>query len=70
MERKNMTVLKHYIIKEKIGHGAFGEIYLAINKEDNSEVALKIENSMNKRSQLLYESKIIMDLAKTKKIGE
>ena len=46
--------LNHYLIKEKIGHGAFGEIYLAINQEDHSEVALKIENAMSKRSQLLY----------------
>ena len=31
-ERKNNIVLNHYIIKEKIGHGAFGDIYLAINQ--------------------------------------
>ena len=53
-ERKKNIVLNHYQIKEKIGHGAFGEIYLAINQEDHSEVALKIENAMSKRSQLLY----------------
>ena len=69
-DRKNTIVLNHYLIKEKIGQGAFGDIYLAINQDDHSEVALKIENAMSKRSQLLYESKFITDLAKTKKIGE
>lgn len=63
-------VLKNYVIKKKLGEGAFGEIFLATNIIDNSEVALKIENALSKRSQLLYESKFISELIKTKKVGE
>lgn len=33
---KKKIVLKHYLMKRKIGEGAFGEIYLAINTNDNS----------------------------------
>lgn len=69
-EKARKIVLKHYLIKKKLGEGAFGEIYLAININDNSEVALKIENALSKRSQLLYESKFITELIKTKKLGE
>jgi hypothetical protein len=43
---------------------------LATNIIDNSDVALKIESALSKRSQLLYESKFISELIKTKKIGE
>lgn len=35
-------VLKNYVIKKKLGEGAFGEIFLATNINDNSDVALKI----------------------------
>lgn len=55
---------------KKLGEGAFGEIYLGRNVKDGSEVALKIESASVKRSQLLLESKFIIDLAKSKEIGE
>lgn len=35
-------VLKHYMIKKKLGEGAFGQIFLAQNTKDGSDVALKI----------------------------
>ena len=43
---------------------------MATNIIDISDVALKIESALSKRSQLLYESKFISELIKTKKIGE
>ena len=69
-EKKKKIILSHYLVKEKLGEGAFGEIYLATYLKDNSEVALKIENALSKRSQLLYESKFITELIKSKKLGE
>jgi serine/threonine protein kinase len=41
-DKDKKKVLKHYLIKKKLGEGAFGEIYLATNTIDNSEVALKV----------------------------
>lgn len=67
---KPRRVLGYYEIVKKLGEGAFGEIYLGRNVKDGSEVALKIESASVKRSQLLLESKFIIDLAKSKEIGE
>lgn len=67
---KSKKVLGYYEIVKKLGEGAFGQIYLARNSRDGSEVALKIESASVKRSQLLFESKFIIDLAKSKEIGE
>ena len=63
-------VLNYYEIVKKLGEGAFGEIYLGRNIKDGSEVALKVESAGVKRSQLLLESKFIIDLAKSKDIGQ
>jgi serine/threonine protein kinase len=41
-DKKEKIVQKYYRIVKKLGEGAFGEIYLATNTLDNSEVALKI----------------------------
>ena len=35
-KEKKKIVLKHYLMKKKLGEGAFGEIYLATNINDNS----------------------------------
>lgn len=69
ISEKPRRVLGYYEIVKKLGEGAFGEIYLGRNVKDGSEVALKIESASVKRSQLLLESKFIIDLAKSKEIG-
>ena len=37
-------VAQHYLIKKKLGEGAFGKIYLAKNEKDNKEYAVKLES--------------------------
>ena len=46
---------------QRIGSGAFGEIFLGINKR-NEKVALKIQKSTSKNPQLYYEYKILQIL--------
>lgn len=46
------------VMGQKIGSGAFGEIYIGVNK-NNERVALKIEKGNNKNPQLYYEFKIL-----------
>jgi|JI6StandDraft_1071083.scaffolds.fasta_scaffold35685_1 serine/threonine protein kinase len=36
-----ITVAKVYQLKRKLGAGAFGEIFLALNLKTNAEVAVK-----------------------------
>lgn len=43
----------------KIGSGSFGEIYQAINTENNEEFAVKLEKVTNRCQQLIYESKLL-----------
>lgn len=69
-KEKGKIVQKYYQIVKKLGEGAFGEIYLATNTLDNSIVAIKIESVLSKRSQLVNESRFIIDLIKTKKFDE
>lgn len=47
-----------YRLVKKIGSGAFGNIYLAINMANGEEVAAKLEHIDSPYPQLLYESKI------------
>lgn len=48
-----------YRLGRKIGHGSFGDIYLAINIQNNEEVAVKLEKVRSSHPQLLYESRVI-----------
>lgn len=41
-DSKKKIMFGTYQIRKKLGEGAFGEIYLANNINDNSEYALKI----------------------------
>lgn len=41
-----------------IGKGAFGDVFLGLNTENNENVAIKLENPSVKHSQLQYESRI------------
>jgi serine/threonine protein kinase len=49
-----ITVAKTYQLKKKLGAGAFGEIFLALNLKNNTEVAVKCESSTLKTPQLYY----------------
>ena len=48
--------------RQKLGSGAFGEIYLGMNIKLNQEVAIKLESTKSKSPQLFYESKLYMAL--------
>jgi casein kinase 1 len=48
-------------VGQKLGSGAFGEIYMAFNKR-NEKFAIKIEKTTSKNPQLYYESKILQIL--------
>jgi len=54
----------HYImyINKKLGHGAFGEIYLGLNQKTAQEVAVKLEIKSSKHPQLHHETRILKDL--------
>lgn len=52
---------EYTVMGQKIGSGAFGQIYLGVNKR-NEKVALKIQKSTCKNPQLYYEYKILQIL--------
>ena len=54
----DLRVGNRWKLNKKIGSGAFGEIYLATDVGTNQEVAVKLEKSMTKHPQLLYETKL------------
>ena len=53
-----MNIGKNFKITKKLGSGAFGEIYQALNVKNNLEVALKLEPTNTKSPQLFYETNI------------
>ena len=55
---KRLNISKRFKLIKKLGTGAFGEIYHAINLKNSLEVALKLEPSSSKHPQLLYETNI------------
>lgn len=50
---------KHFKPIKKIGHGAFGEVYLGASRSSPQEVAIKIESCSSPSPQLLYEAKLL-----------
>lgn len=42
--KNGVLVCKNYVIKKKLGQGAFGEIYLSFNENDKKEYAVKLED--------------------------
>lgn len=41
----NATLCKNYKIIKKLGSGAFGEIFLSLNKATGEECAIKVEEA-------------------------
>ena len=54
----NSNLCKTFKLTKKLGSGAFGEIFHAINIKTNEEVAIKMENISTKHPQLFYEAKL------------
>ena len=54
-----------YRLSTKIGRGAFGEVFVAIDIDTNEEVAVKLEDSKSKHPQLNYEFKVMKLLSET-----
>ena len=54
----DVHIAKKYRVGEKLGHGAFGDIFAGVNIVTGQEVALKIESARAKHKQLVYEFKI------------
>ena len=56
------VIAKDYKLSKKLGSGAFGEVYMAINTKNHSEYAVKLEKASTKSPQLFYEAKILGSL--------
>lgn len=53
-------VAKNYKLIKKLGSGAFGQIWKAIQQKTKEEVAIKFEDVNSKHQQLYYECKIYL----------
>lgn len=65
--KKNTQILDNYIIKEKLGSGTFGKVYLAFSKKKKREIALKIIKKKNFTStdtikKILVEKEILIKI--------
>jgi casein kinase 1 len=61
-ELKENIIGGKYMMGNKFGSGAFGEIYMATNTQTNEVLALKTEDSKSKHAQLLFEAKVLKAL--------
>lgn len=61
------TSIKNLKIVKKLGEGAFGQIYLAVNTKNGAELAIKLEPVESKNPQLFAESKILLMLGESAK---
>jgi serine/threonine protein kinase len=62
---KTHTIIfaNEYILKERIGGGSFGQIYLALHKPTNELVAIKLESRLARKSSTLSrEAKMLSEL--------
>ena len=55
---QNLKVGKIYKLTKRIGQGAFGEIFLAINTKTDEEYAVKLESIKCPHPQLFFEAKL------------
>jgi len=53
-----LTFCDNFKLVQKLGSGSFGEIFLAINLKENTEVAIKLESLHSKRFQLEFEARL------------
>ena len=51
-------IVGSYILKDKVGHGSFGQIYTAMHRFTGEQFAAKVEDSEENCPQLVFESKI------------
>ena len=54
----NIVLANQYRLTKKLGAGAFGEIYHAINKSNKDEVAIKLEPKNCQFPQVFCEAKL------------
>jgi len=54
-----MEIKNKYIIKDKLGNGKFGIVYLGIYKKNNEKVAIKTENLRTPMKLLKHETTIL-----------
>lgn len=53
-----------YQVEEKIGHGAFAEVYRVLNRSDNKRYAAKFEDVKSNHQELYVEHKILQRIHK------
>ncbi len=58
-------IASRYKIKQRIGHGSFGEIFLAIDLMTQKQVAVKVEKHNCRYPQLLYEYRVYKSMRGT-----
>ena len=58
-----MVINDRYKVSKRIGRGAFGEVFLAIDNNSDTELAVKVEEQDGKHLQLNYEFKVMTLLA-------
>lgn len=63
-KNKSCFILEKYIILEMIASGSFGEVYVAINRENGEFIAAKVENKNNRSIQIPKEFHIYKYLHK------
>ncbi|KAL4442787.1 hypothetical protein ABPG74_010676 [Tetrahymena malaccensis] len=58
-EQQPRVIANRFEIKELLGCGSFGEVYLAFDKQQNQEVGLKIDIQADENSQIPREAKLL-----------
>src|SRR5574344_1847649 len=58
--QEDQIVAKNYQLREKIGSGAFGEIWKAVNMKTKKAFAVKFEDANTKHQQLYSECRIYL----------